>query len=153
MTAVLLAWALPAVGSELSLGLPFLEGRESQSSPGTPVVSTEDEGTTQKTPAGSDASGASSARVAERIEVPDVSDRDAVVAARLLSRAGLEVGAVRLVKSQRGAGTVMGTKPPAGAAVGPGTPVVLVTSGGPTGIPPGFRRGDYGSAVSDQYAN
>ena len=144
MTVVLLALALPAVGSELPLRLPFLEGRGAESSPGTAGETTEDERATQSPPAGSETSGSSGAAEAERIEVPDVSDRDAVEAARLLSRAELEVGAVKIVKSQREAGTVKRTKPSAGSAVGPETPVVLVASGGPTGIPPGLRSGDYG---------
>ena len=151
MAVVLLALALPAVGSELSLGLPFLDGREAESSPGAPQNTTE--GAAQDPPAGSETSGAGSpgAAEAERVEVPDVSDRDVVEAARTLSRAGLEVGAVKTVKSQREAGTVMRTKPAAGSAAE--GPVVLVTSGGPTGIPPGFRSGDYGSATAAQYAN
>ena len=154
MTVVLLAWALPAVGSELSLGFPFFQGREAESSPGTPGGSTKDEGAAQNPPAGSDTSGSSGAGEAERIEVPDVSDREAAEAARLLSRAGLEVGVVRVVKSRREeVGTVVRTKPAAGSAVGPETPVLLVTSGAPTGIPPGFRNGDYGSAAAAQYAN
>ena len=144
MTVVLLALALPAVGSELPLRLPFLEGRGAESSPGTAGETTEDERATQSPPAGSETSGSSGAAEAERIEVPDVSDRDAVEAARLLSRAELEVGAVKIVKSQREAGTVKRTKPSAGSAVGPETSVVLVASGGPTGIPPGLRSGDYG---------
>jgi hypothetical protein len=152
MTVVVLALAFPAVGSELYIGLPFLEGREAESSPGTPADPTEDEGATQHSPADGPAGSSGAGEEAERIEVPDVSDRDAVEAVRLLSRAGLEVGAVRIVKSQREAATVMRTKPSAGSAVGPETPVVLVTSGGPTGIPPGFRSGDYGSAAAAQYA-
>jgi hypothetical protein len=45
------------------------------------------------------------------------------------------VAAIKTVKSRKEAGTVMRTKP---SAVEPGGPVVLVTSGGPTGIPPGL---------------
>ncbi|MDQ4127395.1 MAG: PASTA domain-containing protein, partial [Actinomycetota bacterium] len=153
MTAVLLAWALPAVGSELSLALPFLGEREAESPPGAAGDTAEDEGAAQNRQAGSETSGSSDAGEAERIEVPDVSDRDAVEAARLLSGAGLEVSAVRIVKSHREAGTVMRTRPSAGSAAGPETPVVLVTSGGPTGIPPGTGNGDYGSAAATQYAN
>ena len=156
MTVVLLALALPAVGSGLSIGLPFQEGREVESSPGTPADPIGDEGATQGPPAGGEAAGSPGAGEEERIEVPDVLDRDAVEAARLLSRAGLEVSAVRSVKSQREAGSVIRTRPSSGSAVGPETPVVLVTSGGPTGIPPGFRSGDRGGdrggAVADQYA-
>jgi hypothetical protein len=152
MTVVILALALPAVGSESSIGLPFLEGREAESSAGSPADPTEDEGVTQRSPAGGEKTGSSGAAEEERIEVPDVSDRDALEAARLLSRAGLEVGAVRIVKSERAAGTVMRTRPSAGSAVGPETPVVLVTSGGPTGIPPGFGRdrGDRGGTAATQ---
>jgi hypothetical protein len=148
MAVVLLAWALPALGSELSLGLPFIDGREAQSSPGVPEDTTEDGGATHDPPAGGQTSGSPSE--AERVEVPDVSDRGVVEAARILSRAGFEVGAIKTVKSRKEAGTVMRTKPSAGSA---GTPVIIVTSGGPTGIPPGFRSGDAGSAVAAQYAN
>src|SRR3712207_5864734 len=49
-TLVLLAWALLAVGSESSLGLPFLEGREAGSSRGAAGDITQ--GTTQDPPAG-----------------------------------------------------------------------------------------------------
>jgi excisionase family DNA binding protein len=153
MTVVLLAWALPAVGSELSLGLPFFGGREAESPPRTPVDAAEGEGATQDRPAGNEGSGASGSGEAERVEVPDVSDRGPVEAARVISRAGLEVGAVKTVKSQREAGTVMRTKPTAGTAVKPETPVVLVASGGPTGIPPGTWGADARGAVSNQYAN
>ena len=144
MTVAILALALPAVGSELSIRLPFLEGREAES---VPKKATRDEGATQNPQAESETAGSSDAGAAERIEVPDVSDLNAVEATRLISRAGLEVGAVRSVKNRREAGTVMRTRPSSGSAVGPETPVVLVTSGGPTGIPPGFRSGDYGSAA------
>ncbi len=116
MTAVLLAWALPAVGSEFSLGLPFLQGREVESSPGAAGSTTEDEGATQDPAAGSETSGAGEA---ERVEVPNVPDRGVVEAARTLSRAGFEVGAIKTVKSQKEAGTVMRTKPAAGSAAMP----------------------------------
>ena len=150
MTVAILALALPAVGSELSIGLPFLEGREAES---VPKKAAQDEGATQNPQAESETAGSSDAGAAERIEVPDVSDLNAVEATRLISRAGLEVGAVRSVKSRREAGTVMRTRPSSGSALGPETQVVLVTSGGPTGIPPGFRSGDRGGAVADQYAS
>jgi excisionase family DNA binding protein len=70
-------------------------------------------------------------------EVPDVSGRDVVEAARTLSGAGYEVAAVQTVKSEEEAGTTVATEPAAGSAAEPGTPVVLVMSGGPTGTETG----------------
>ncbi|MCA1848084.1 MAG: helix-turn-helix domain-containing protein [Actinobacteria bacterium] len=62
----------------------------------------------------------------------------------------IEVAAIKTVKSRKEAGTVMRTKPSAAA---PGEPVVLVASGGPTGIPPGLRSGGARGAATAQYAN
>jgi beta-lactam-binding protein with PASTA domain len=82
--------------------------------------------------------------------VPNVSDRDVAEAAQTLSRSGFEVAGIQTVKSKKEAGTVLRTKP---SAVERGEPVSLVTSGGPTGIPPGLRRGGAGGAATAQYAN
>jgi hypothetical protein len=149
LAVVVLVWALPALGGELASGLPFFDGSEAESSPGAP----EDEGAAQNPPAGSEAPDdpESGAGEAERVEVPDVSDRGVVEAVPVLRRAGFRVSAIKVAKSQKEAGTVTRTKPSAGSAVEPGTPVVLVMSGGPTGIPPGIRSADGGAAA--RYAN
>ena len=152
LAGLLLTWALPTLGSQLTSGLPFSSERGTESSPGAPDAAPEDEGASQNPPSdgGTPGSGASGAGEAERVEVPDVSDRDVAEAARDLSRAGFEVAAIKTVKSRKEAGTAMRTKPSAAA---PGEPVVLVASGGPTGIPPGFRSGDSRGAATAQYAN
>jgi hypothetical protein len=149
LAGLLLTWALPTLGSQLASGLPFSNGRETESSPGAPDVASEDKEASQNPPAGGDTpgSGSSGAGEAGRVEVPDVSGRGVVEAARGLSRAGFEVAAIKTVESRKEAGTVMRTKP---SAVEPGEPVVLVASGGPTGIPPGLRSG---GAATAQYAN
>ena len=84
--------------------------------------------------------------------MPDVSNRGVVGAVRVLSRAGFEVAAIKTIASRERAGAVMGTEPAAGSAVEPETPIVVVMSGGPTGLPPGFRNGASGSAAAAQYA-
>jgi excisionase family DNA binding protein len=152
LAGLLLTWALPTLGGQLPSGLPFSDGRERGSSPGAPEAPPEDKGAAQNPPAGAgtSGSGASGAREAERVQVPDVSDRDVLEAARDLSRAGFEVGAIKTVKSRKEAGTVMRTKPTTAA---PGEPVTLVASGGPTGIPPGLRSGGARSSATAQYAN
>jgi excisionase family DNA binding protein len=66
-------------------------------------------------------------------KLPDVSGKSVVQAARVLSGAGYEVAAIRTVKSDEEAGTAVRIEPAAGSSVEPGTPVVLVMSGGPTG--------------------
>ena len=136
--AVLLAWILPAIGDEASLGVPFFGGREAESSAGAPEGAAGDQGGAQNPAAGGEASGAgpSGAGEAGRVEVPDVSGQAVAEAARHLSAAGFEVAAIKSVKSSKEAGTVLRTKP---TAAQPGEPVVIVMSGGPTGIPPGAR--------------
>jgi DNA-binding transcriptional MerR regulator len=157
LVGCLLMWALPTLGGELALGFPFSGGRVvEEGSPGAPGdLSPEDGDTAQSASAGGKAAGggASSAETAGRIEVPDVSDRVAVEAARTLSRAGFEVTSMKAVKSKQEAGTVMRTKPTAGSAMEQGKPVVVVMSGGPTGIPPGLRSRGSASAATSQYAN
>lgn len=66
-------------------------------------------------------------------DIPDVSGRDVAEAARKLSSAGYDVAAIQTVRSEEEAGTALGTQPAAGTAAEPGTPVLLVTSGGPSG--------------------
>ena len=151
MASLLLMWAIPALGG--TPGLPFFGGREAdEGSPAAPAV--KDAETAQNPPADGEArdAAAGSAGEADRVEVPDVSDRNVKRAARVLSEAGIEVDGVKSVASREEPGTVTGTEPAEGSAVGPETPVVLVMSGGPTGIPPVLReRG--GSATAAQYAN
>jgi hypothetical protein len=140
VTVVLLAWALPTFGGELAPGLPFFAPKDGGAARNPPA-----EGEAPDPAAGSGPSDAGGA------DVPEVSDRGVVEAARILSRAGFEVGAVKTVASQEEAGTVTRTEPTAGTTVEPGTPVVLVLSGGPTGTPPGTRSEDAGAAA--QYTN
>jgi excisionase family DNA binding protein len=83
--------------------------------------------------ASDDATGTGSRDQATAGEGPDVSGKSVVEAARVLSRAGYEVAAIRTVKSDEEAGTVVRVEPAAGSEVEPGAPVVLVMSGGPTG--------------------
>jgi len=157
MVILLLTWALPTMGSELASGIPFFDARKAEErSPGvSDHAAPEGEGAAQNHPPDSEAAEdvSSGSGEAERVEVPDVSERGVVEAAQIISRAGFEVVAIKSVESQKDAGTVMRTRPSAGSAVEPGTPVVLIMSGGPTGIPPGFRNGDSDSAAAAQYAN
>ena len=130
---VLLALAHPSISDRPpSFGLPFFGGRAAESPAGAP------EGTQKNPAAGGEASraGSSGAREAGRGEAPDVSGQAVAEAAQHLSAAGFEVEAIKSVKSRKEAGTVLKTKPTAAA---PGAPVVIVISGGPTGIPPGLR--------------
>ena len=136
LLGVILMWALPTLGGELS----FLEGRRAEESssggregqePGEAVAQNPSAGNgTSEEAVGSRSSGAGEA-------VPDVSGQGVVEAARTLSGAGFEVAAIKTVTSQEEAGTTTRTVPSAGSAVGPGTPVVLVVSGGPAGTSPG----------------
>jgi hypothetical protein len=155
LLGLLLTWALPTLGGELARGFPFSDAREAETSPGAPEARSENEGAAQNPPAGDEVQGAGSsgAEVAGRFEVPDVSDRGVVEAARTLSRAGFEVTAMKAVKSEQEAGTVMRTKPAAGSAMERGKPVIVVMSGGPTGILPGLRGGGPASAATSQYTN
>ena len=151
----LLTWALPSMGSELASGILFFDARNAEESPGgvPDQALPEQEGATQNPPAVDEApnSGSSGSGEAGAVEVPDVSDRGVVKAVRILSRDGLEVAATKSVASRREPGTVMRTEPSAGSAVERGTPVVIVMSGGPTGIPPGLRSGGPGNAAATQY--
>jgi DNA-binding transcriptional MerR regulator len=66
------------------------------------------------------------------IEVPDVSGRSLEGAVRIISDAGFEVAAIKTRASQENPGTAIRTKPPAGASVRPGSPVILTMGGGPS---------------------
>lgn len=147
LVVAVLTWTIPTLDGELASGLSLLDGQAEESSSGEDPR----KAAAQSASAGNEDSGSEKAG---RIEVPAVSDRGVVEAARLLSGAGFEVAAIKIVASQEEAGTVMRTKPSAGSAVEPGAPVVLVMSGGPTGIPPGVGSGGPGGgAVADQYGN
>jgi hypothetical protein len=156
LVLLLLTWALPTMGSELASGVPSFDARKvEESSRASPDQATSrGEETKQNDPAGSQTSGAgfSSSGKVGGVEVPDVSDRGVVGAVRVLSRAGFEVAAIKAITSRERAGTIIGTKPAARSVVEPETPMVVVMSGGPTGLPPGFRSGGSGSAAAAQYA-
>ncbi len=158
MVVLLLTWALPTMGSELASGIPFFDARDAtESAPGAPDnAAPEDEGAAQQNhPPGNEAaeSGPSGSGEAGQVEIPHVSDRSVVEAERILSKAGFEVAAIKSVTSRKEAGTVMRTRPSAGSAVKPGTQVILVMSGGPTGISPGVWSGDADNGAGAQYAN
>src|SRR5215212_10678376 len=137
--AVMLVVALPTVGGKLASGLPFLGDRTDESQP-----TATNEG--QKTQAGAASDDVAAARVSSTGgetadsavsneieirsgEVPDVSGRSVVEAARKLARAGYEVAAIRTVKSEEEAGTAVGTEPSVSTAARPGSQVVLRMSG------------------------
>lgn len=68
-----------------------------------------------------------------RIPVPDLSGYDASIAQRLVSAAGLRVGATESTQAPAPAGVVINSRPPAGSTLLPGTPITLVVSvGAPT---------------------
>jgi serine/threonine-protein kinase len=69
----------------------------------------------------------------QRIPVPDVSGYDASLARQLVSAAGLTVGGIESTQAPAAAGVVINSRPPAGAALLPGTAITLVVSvGAPT---------------------
>jgi hypothetical protein len=156
MVVLLLTWALPTMGSEVASRIPFFDASNAEkSSAGAPDPAAAEDGvnTPYPPPVNEAAEAESPSTGATReVEVPDVSDRGVVEAARILSRAGLDVAAIKSVASQKEAGTVVRTEPSAQSAVEPETPIVIVMSGGPTGIPPGFRNGNAGNAAAAQYA-
>ena len=140
LVGVILIWALPSLGGELS----FLDGRKAEEgSSGAQSGDSQERqepgvAGAQNPSAGNDTSeeavGPGSSGAGET--VPDVSGRGVVEASRTLSGAGFEVAAIKTVTSQEEIGTTTRTVPSAGSAVGPGTPVVLIVSGGPAGTPP-----------------
>jgi excisionase family DNA binding protein len=137
LVGVILMWALPTLGGELS----FLDGRKAEES-SSGAHSQEGQGpgeaVAQNPSAGNDTSGdaVGSGSSGAGETVPDVSGQGVVEAARTLSGAGFEVAAIKTVTSQEEGGTTTRTVPSAGSAVGPGTPVVLIVSGGPAGNSP-----------------
>lgn len=147
LVCAVLVLALPKLGDgEPFAGLPFLGDLASQSPSSSPGEEPEkqaaggtasgDVAAARSPSADGEAPGAAGAPgqvVKTRPgEVPDVSGRDVVEAARKLSRAGYDVAAIQTVKSEEEAGTALRTQPAAGTAAEPGTPVFLVTSSGPT---------------------
>ena len=147
LVLLLLAWALPTMGSELASGRPFFDARKAEeSSRGSPDQPRQASGETEGT-------GSSSSGKVGGVEVPDVSNLGVIGAGRVLSRAGFEIAAIEIIASRKRARTVIGTEPAAGSVVEPETPIVVVMSGGPTGLLPGFRSGGSGSAAAAQYAD
>jgi hypothetical protein len=144
LVAVILMWALPTLGGKLASGLSFMDVRKAEeSSPGAQDDGGSQEGQAAQNPSAgnetSDAvvgSGSSGSEEGGQVEVPDVSGQGVVEAARILSRAGLKVAAIKTVTSEEEAGTTTRTVPAAGSVVGAGSPVVLIMSGAPSGIPP-----------------
>jgi hypothetical protein len=119
LVVLLLTWVF--LSSGLAPVLPFSDGATTSEDRGQPAV-------------GGKARGGD-AEEAKRVEAPDVSGRDVGEAARTLSRAGFEVTTIKAVKSPKEAGTVLKTKPSKVSATE--KQVVIVMSGGPTGIPSG----------------
>ncbi len=72
---------------------------------------------------------------ADWVEIPDVSGLGVEEATELLRGEGYEVAGTRREPSSEPEGAVIGTDPPTGKAVAPGTPVILLLSDGP-GEPP-----------------
>jgi excisionase family DNA binding protein len=142
-SSLTLLLAVLLVGAILIGALPTLDGQKAEES--SPVSREGDAqerqgpAVAQNPSAGNEASGAavgSGSSGPEAVEVPDVSGQGVVEASRTLSGAGLEVAAIKTVTSQEEAGTTTRTVPSAGSGVGPGTPVVLIVSGGPGGSSP-----------------
>jgi hypothetical protein len=145
LVLLLLTWALPTMGSELASGIPSFDARKAEESSRGPREGPPSRGeqATQDRPTGGETKEA---------EVLDVSERGVVGAVRALSRAGFEIAAIETIASRKSAGLVVGTEPAARSVVEPGTPIVVVISGGPTG-PPGFRSGRSGSVAAEGYAD
>ena len=154
LVGVTLLLALPTLSGELDTGLPFLSDRTAESSPNASngkseewqtaggaaagdVAAAEEPSVGDERAAGSVASDRERARPGE---IPDVSRRGVVQAARMLTRAGYEVATIQAVESEKEAGTAVETEPSAGTAAEPGTPVILRMSGGPTGTESGPWR-------------
>jgi excisionase family DNA binding protein len=139
LVGAMLLLALPALGDgELATWLPGDRADESASSEGrSEGAASRDVAAAQAPSTGGVTSGAAGSGTQDREEassgeLPDVSGKSVVEAARVLSGAGYEVAAIQTVKSDEEAGTAVRVEP-AGSAVEPGAPVVLVMSGGPTG--------------------
>jgi hypothetical protein len=156
MAFLLLVWALPTMGSESEdSGISFLHARKAGKDPGgsSDQPAPRGEVATRNPPVGGETQGAGSYGSGEagKVEVPDVSDGGVAGAVHALSRAGFEVAAIEIVASTKRAGKVIKTDPAAGSAVEPENPIVVVMSGGPTGLPPGLRSGGSGGATATQY--
>lgn len=139
LVGAMLLLALPTLGGgELAAGFPFAGDRADESASNerrSDGAASRDVAAAQAPSAGGETSGAAGSGTREEAssgELPDVSGKSVVAAARLLSGAGYEVAAIQTVKSDEEAGTAVRVEP-AGSAVEPGAPVVLVMSGGPTG--------------------
>jgi excisionase family DNA binding protein len=139
---VLAVVAILLVGGLLASQLPTLLG-DRTAEPPPPAAAGQEEG--REDPAGGasgrgpeeadNASGAREPNTGGPVEtapgeVPDVSGRSVEEAARSLSEAGFAVAAIRTEAGPEEAGTVTGTDPPAGTDAEPGTPVIIVMSGG-----------------------
>src|SRR5215207_7145700 len=159
LVGVTLLLALPTLSGELDAGLPFLSDRTTESSPNASNGKSEERQTAGGGAAGGAAAGdvaaaedlsvgderapgsvASDRERARPGEIPDVSRRGVVQAARMLTRAGYEVATIQAIESEKEAGTAVETEPSAGTAAEPGTPVILRMSGGPTGTESGSWR-------------
>ena len=90
-------------------------------------------------------SGAPDPTAEEPLAVPDFSSVGVEEATRALAAAGCSVAGTTEVPSPEPAGTVLGTDPPVGTAVEPGTPVTLVVSAGPS------PAGAVGAGAAGQY--
>jgi excisionase family DNA binding protein len=141
LVGAMLLLALPALGDgELTAGFPFAGDRADESASNerrSDGAASRDVAAAQAPSASGETSGAAGSGTRDREEtrqgeLPDVSGKSVVEAARVLSGAGYEVAAIQTVKSDEEAGTALRVEP-AGSAVEPGAPVVLVMSGGPTG--------------------
>ena len=144
-----LVWALPTMGSEPEdSGISFLHARKAAKDPGGSP------GQPTHPPAGGETRGGGPSGPGEagEVEVPEVSGGGVAGAVHALSRAGFEVAAIEIVASRKRAGKVIGTEPAAGSAVEPENRIVVVMSGGPTGLPPGLRRRRSGGSAAVQYA-
>ena len=69
------------------------------------------------------------------VAVPDVVGLAEPFAEKIIEAAGIEVGTVDTVRGGVEAGVVIATRPPSGHGRPPGTPVDLVVSSGPVGVP------------------
>ena len=156
VVGALLAWAVPSLSGDRASDLSFLgrrhakEGSEGDGSPGESAKVTDGEASGDRAdahdpPADDGAAGTAvgsptvGSYGAGQAEVPDIANREVEEATRILSRAGLTVAAVKNEASPQEIGTLIGTEPPAGSTVQPGTQVTLVLSGGPDWVPPGDR--------------
>jgi excisionase family DNA binding protein len=138
LVAAILLLVLPVLGA----GFPFAGDRANESVPNEKPSG--DEAAARAPAAGGEAQGAEADPVAREQEEaspgegPDVSGKSVVEAARVLSGAGYDVAAIRTVKSDEEAGTVVRVEPAAGGSeLEPGASVVLVMSGGPSGTETG----------------